>query len=191
MATAKENYQAHLVTNYANDKGKLYRHLQAMVTPRSIPDIVHLGDAVESDPVKKCNFFNMFFNSIFSNSSDPPPNAPPASHHMSDMYPDLLAFSEADVYEILSTLDPTKSSGPDGIGPAILRNCALALASPLHHLFNISIRSACIPKQWKIHLIVPIFKSGDKSDISNYRPTVIREFFVVKNISLMQHMTKN
>ena len=60
----------------------------------------------------------------------------------SDLYPDLLAFSESDVYEILSTLDSTKSIGPDGIGPAVLKYCADALAQPLCWLFHISIRTA-------------------------------------------------
>ena len=33
-----------------------------------------------------------------------------------------------------------------------------------------SLASCKLPKEWKLHCIIPIFKSGDKSLISNYRP---------------------
>ena len=37
----------------------------------------------------------------------------------------------------LSSLDPTKSSGCDNIGPKLLKHCASALYIPLHHLFSV------------------------------------------------------
>ena len=36
--------------------------------------------------------------------------------------------------------------------------------------FNLSLASSVIPNEWKTHKIIPIFKSGDRSLISNYRP---------------------
>ena len=81
-----------------------------------------------------------------------------------------LELNEADVYESLSSLDPTKAIGPDNISPCILRACAVPLNEPLCHLFSISLSKAVMPYEWKIHLISPIFKSGDKSLASNYRP---------------------
>lgn len=46
----------------------------------------------------------------------------------------------------------------------------MALTSPLHTLFVRSIRSGQLPSQWKLHFVTPVFKSGNKSDVSNYRP---------------------
>ena len=60
--------------------------------------------------------------------------------------------------------------GIDGIGPKILKYCSLSLYKPLHHLFSLCLSQHCIPEQWKIHLITPIHKSGDKSAVRNYRP---------------------
>ena len=51
--------------------------------------------------------------------------------------------------------------GIDAIGPKILKYCALALHIPIHHLFGLCVSQACIPAEWKIHHVVPIFKSGD------------------------------
>ena len=58
----------------------------------------------------------------------------------------------------------------DGIGPRILKQYANILAKPLHHLFTISLNSCSIPYEWRIHTIVPVHKSGDKTQVTNYRP---------------------
>jgi len=69
--------------------------------------------------------------------------------------------------------------GSDGVGPKVLRSCALALFPVIHHLFSVSLSHCTIPREWKRHCIVPIYKAGDKSSVSNYRP-----------ISLLSSMSK-
>ena len=56
--------------------------------------------------------------------------------------------------------------GCDGISPKLLKHCAIALYQPLYHLFSLSISQFYIPKEWRTHLIKPIFKSGNKSSIT-------------------------
>ena len=51
-----------------------------------------------------------------------------------------------------------------------LEHCALALYKPLHHLFLLSLSQHYLPSDWRTHLIFPVFKSGDKSSVCNYRP---------------------
>ena len=60
--------------------------------------------------------------------------------------------------------------GIDGIGPRLLKHCALALYQPLHHLFTLSLVQHYLPQEWRFHLITPIYKSGNKSSVKNYRP---------------------
>ena len=74
------------------------------------------------------------------------------------------------MYSVLTSLDPTKSSGTDGIGPKLLKVGAIALYIPLHHLFKLCLSKCSIPSEWKIHRIIPIFKAGDKTSVQNYRP---------------------
>jgi len=74
------------------------------------------------------------------------------------------------VYYVLSSLDPHKAFGVDGISPALLKHCASVLTRPLHYLFSYSIHYCCLPSEWKAHCITPIFKSGDKASVSNYHP---------------------
>ena len=81
-----------------------------------------------------------------------------------------IGISELDVYESLCSLDTSKAAGIDRIGPKILRHCALALYKPLHHLLLLSFSHSYIPLEWRTHMIIPVFKSGDKSSVCIYRP---------------------
>ena len=60
--------------------------------------------------------------------------------------------------------------GVDGIPSKLLKSCALALYIPIHHLFSVSLTKHIIPNEWKCHSITPIHKSGDKAQVTNYRP---------------------
>jgi len=44
---------------------------------------------------------------------------------------------DTDVYIVLASLDPCKSSDIDGIGPNILKHGAQALYISLHHLYKL------------------------------------------------------
>ena len=81
----------------------------------------------------------------------------------------LLAFTEEEVYSVLSQLDPNKATGIDSISPKILKYCAPSLTHPLYHLFNLSLAFGVIPQEWKVHLVVPVYKSADRSSVKNYR----------------------
>ena len=81
-----------------------------------------------------------------------------------------ISFHEGDVCKALSELDATKAKGVDNVSPLFLKHCSVALCYPLHHLFQISVNTGSIPVEWRTHLIIPIFKSGDRSDVANYRP---------------------
>ena len=73
-------------------------------------------------------------------------------------------------YYVLVSLNPNKAMGVDCIGPKVLKTCAIALYLPIHHLFSLCISQHKFPEEWNIHRITPIFKSGDKSNVKNYRP---------------------
>lgn len=47
------------------------------------------------------------------------------------------------------------------------------ISKALSVLFNLSIKTRKFPDKWKGSLITPIYKSGDKSNIENYRPVSI------------------
>jgi ribonucleases P/MRP protein subunit RPP40 len=77
-----------------------------------------------------------------------------------------------DKYEVLLHLINLRNSaaGPDGLSAATLKKLAGDLACPLSQLFNLFMHMEDIPSLWKTALVVPIFKKGDSSLPSNYRP---------------------
>ncbi len=52
-----------------------------------------------------------------------------------------------------------------------------SISLPLIHVFNCSISAGVVPDKIKIVKIIPIFKSGDSSNVDNYRPITLRSSF--------------
>ena len=44
------------------------------------------------------------------------------------------------------------------------------ILTPLRHICNTSLGQGIFPDEMKIARIIPLFKSGDKQNVSNYRP---------------------
>ena len=74
------------------------------------------------------------------------------------------------VLKLLKDINPHKAAGPDNIPEKLLKEVAQKLAPGLAHLFQISIVSDKIPLDWKSALLDPVFKKGNRSSPSNYRP---------------------
>ena len=64
-------------------------------------------------------------------------------------------------------IHPNKSSD---ISPRILKLFIQIIAPLLTILFNNCLRSGIFPNELKVARVIPLYKSGDKSDITNYRP---------------------
>ena len=164
---AKSSYEADLIFNYADGSvSKIYNYIRSTTKAETIPTVLNLDSATVTTDADKAALFNQYFHSVFTTSSSTLPDVG---------YPSIdslqsIDISETDVYNVLISLDPNKALSIDGIGPKILKNCSESLFQPLCHLFNLSLSSSIIPIEWKIHRIIPIFKSGDRSSISNYRP---------------------
>ena len=78
-----------------------------------------------------------------------------------------------DVYNALTHLKQTNSRGLDGIDGKILKIAAPVIADSLTYIYNLCISKNTIPKAFKTAKVIPIFKGGDHSDPSNYRPISI------------------
>lgn len=74
-------------------------------------------------------------------------------------------------------LDISKGSGPDDISPMFLKTCCQGLASPLFKIYNLSLASKTFPSRWKTSYVKPIYKSGSRNVIRNYRDVAILSTF--------------
>ncbi|KAF2345377.1 Reverse transcriptase domain [Trinorchestia longiramus] len=79
-------------------------------------------------------------------------------------------FTVEEVEEQLSILNPYKSTGPDGLGPRVLKETAEVISEPLTKIFNRYLETGIVPDDWKRANVTPIFKKGNKQIPNNYRP---------------------
>jgi len=71
----------------------------------------------------------------------------------------------------------TKAASYDGIVASVIKASCDSIVNPLSDLINCSLQTRCFPKALKISKVIPIFKSGDNSTVSNYRPISILPCF--------------
>ena len=83
--------------------------------------------------------------------------------------PDLNIRVEG-VTKILKGLSPHKASGPDQISSRFFKEMATEISALLTLINQPSVEQGQIPKEWKTANISTVFKKGDKSKASNYRP---------------------
>ncbi|CAH2097405.1 unnamed protein product [Euphydryas editha] len=79
-------------------------------------------------------------------------------------------YFENQVRSLIKDIDLTKGMGPDNIPPLFISRCSASLTEPLTLLFRRSIIEGVVPKIWKSAFISPIYKSGNKGEVKNYRP---------------------
>ena len=79
-------------------------------------------------------------------------------------------FTENDIKAAIKFLKSKKHhAGPDRIRSQMLKCGIRILALSLTKFFNLLLKTRHCPDAWSSGLISPIFKSGDKSNPSNYR----------------------
>lgn len=83
------------------------------------------------------------------------------------------------VSSALDSLKSNYSSGPDGISARLLYTYRLSIVFPVFLLFKRSLNEGIVPDVLKTCSITPIFKYGDPTDVSIYRP-----------ISIITHLAK-
>ena len=82
----------------------------------------------------------------------------------------MIPITEAEIKGIISSLKPKNSSGYYKITRKIIKSCASLISIPLSYICNYSLHTGIFPDCRKMVIIKPLYKKGDKFDISNYRP---------------------
>ena len=70
-----------------------------------------------------------------------------------------------------------KSFGYDNMSNQCLKFIQKSISRPLTHLINVSIKNEYVPDWWKTAKIVPLLKTGDPTNPTNYRPISLLSTF--------------
>ncbi|KAJ3649672.1 hypothetical protein Zmor_021399 [Zophobas morio] len=79
----------------------------------------------------------------------------------------------SDVVKVVKRLKPNFTAGPDYIPAFFVKYTISCLCEPLCYLYDLVINNYIYPNCWKLAKFTPVFKSGSKQEITNYRPVAI------------------
>lgn len=170
MKTALEEYNFKTESEIKTCPKNFFNYVKTKLKSDNIPSRMYYDNSVADSCEDICNLFAEYFQDSYTTYSEEERDR--EYFKLIPDFPSDISVSQINVHEILDALkqlDGSKGSGPDGVPPVFLKTLATELTAPLFWLFNMSLKSGCFPKNWKSSFLVPIFKSGKKSDIRNYR----------------------
>ena len=127
----------------------------------------HLDEMVYDDD-KKCELLNKYFSLVSKLQEENIP-VPPFESKTNDSITDIFVTA-SEIVDFIQILDLKKASGPDKISHKMLKIAPEKIAEPLQIIFSKSLRQGKYPSSWKIAHVIAIYKKGDASLPSNYRP---------------------
>ena len=77
----------------------------------------------------------------------------------------------------INNINSSKSVGPYSIPINLLKTLKSLLSKPLAHLFNCSFLSGVVPDKLKVARVIPVFKKGPRTLMTNYRPISLLSIF--------------
>jgi len=135
-----------------------------------------INNEIITDPTSIADSFNTYFANVGPNldRNIPETRTPPTSY----MGPaNVQSFfvgpaTAADVEIVLKSLRNV-GGGLHSIPVFIMKHCADILCPILSELFNKSVSAGVFPDCLKTARVIPVYKSGDKNLVNNYRPISI------------------
>ncbi|XP_065675729.1 uncharacterized protein LOC136091937 [Hydra vulgaris] len=105
-------------------------------------------------------------------------------------------LSTEELERAFKSIKKNKSRGSDEINGNVIIDCFEQLKDVFFKVFSASIKQGIFPEQLKIAQVTPIYKEGDQSKITNYRPISMLSIFskVLERIMcnrVYKHLDKN
>ena len=185
LNSAIASYEKHVARQLTSNPKLFWKYVGGRLAEDSAIKHVCVDnvDIVSSKEI--ADAFNDHFSSIFSSAApvqlavlSHQPNlcsrikTVPSEQLINDNVPCIkfVSISIADVKRVIRSLPDKKSNDVDGLSYFVIKKGIDALLVPLCNLFNRSLSRAEVPMSWKTAVVTPIFKSGSKQDVKNYRP---------------------
>lgn len=82
----------------------------------------------------------------------------------------ILPVNDEDILTIINTIRIECATGWDNIPAKIIKLSQKWLASSITHICNLAISQGVFPDAFKNAIVTPVYKSGDRNLVPNYRP---------------------
>ncbi|XP_057289791.1 uncharacterized protein LOC130612454 [Hydractinia symbiolongicarpus] len=84
---------------------------------------------------------------------------------------------ENELFKAIDSLQSNKSPGFDDVNSNVVKQTKNAIKIPLMHIFNLFLLQGYFPEKLKIARVLPVYKTGEKTNASNYRPISVLPCF--------------
>ena len=140
------------------------------------PQSILKGDIHIYDKENIANEFNSFFVNVgprLASDIAQPINTDEVSNlteiNVNSMF--LTATYETEVIEIVRAIKRKRSTDNNGFDIiALIKDTIEGVVKPLTYIFNLSLRTGIFPNEMKTARGIPLYKSGGKDLVTNYRP---------------------
>ena len=184
IRTAKKLHFEKQLSNNQNNLRKTWQILFSAIhkTTKKNNSISHiLVNGLDiSDPSLMACHFNEFFSNIAKKTVQ---NINPTNKNPTDLITQVQnkfkfnPLSKTQIVEATKMLLDKKTPDYTGVSTNFIKQIIYSILDPVHHIFNLSLETGTVPIQLKIAKVIPIFKSGDKANMDNYRPISLLSSF--------------
>ncbi|XP_050066213.1 uncharacterized protein LOC126555315 [Aphis gossypii] len=164
------SYTCKMQEQLCNNPRSFWDYARKAQGSQNIPEKVHL-DSISASGDQVSDLFASYFFSVYVKPrviSDAQLNL--ITTKQFSFLPSSITITPDEVSAAFESLATTRGSGPDGISAIFLYRCRNHLILPICAIFNKSLAEGIFPSVWKCSRVTPILKSGDPTDVTNYRP---------------------
>lgn len=183
----KNDYYQNKITQAGNDYKKIWKIINDITgSTKKTKQIENISIKSENNDninnnKEKAEEFNIFFTNLGENMANKIHKVVPAVNFLkNDKVENNIFFkpvTKNEVTILISKLKNSSAPGPDKLTATTIKNINEYIILPVTHILNICFQSGKIPSQWKESIVTPVYKSGDPSELTNYRPiSVINNF---------------
>ena len=206
LRTAEKEYYSKLLTDAKGNIKSTWKILNTIINKKTntskLPSHFECNEINIVSKQSIADGFNNFFVDGGSNLDKKitvADNAASIYDFMGEQCPNSMFInpvSEDEVVNIIKSCKPKHSKDCDDINMYVLLKVTDQIVKPLVHIFNLSFSSGIFPSEMKTAKVIPVFKSGNRSDFSNYRPiSLVSQFSKILeklfNLRLEQFLISN
>ena len=145
---AEKEFEKKIASEAKTNPQAFYKYAQSKMKTRvwitNLSD--DAGNLITNDK-EKANLMNQYFSSVFT--KEDMSNLPNFEERVFDQPLSEFNITPEMVEKKLEKLNPSKSPGPDGMHPRVLRELKDQLAEPLSQIYRLSLQNGHLPKEWK------------------------------------------
>lgn len=187
---AYNKYMAEIDEQITRDPSSFWSFLQNKRRGTRIPGRMTYNGVTYDSPAGIVDSFAEFFSSSFTTCTYNP-NIVNDSYSVSQAVSvHVEKFCLSDISKAIKKLKNKFTQGPDNLPSFLIKDCASIFVEPLCFLFNLSLHTCTFPDTWKISKACPVYKSGDKDAVENYRQiTIMCNFAKVFEYALLDYIS--